>query len=256
MRIQGFIVSLLLLSGLPVSAQMKLVPKEKLQSVASPRLSRDSASLKFDTRHIVAPKMSEDDAPAVFTYRLSNVGESPLEIKALRTTCSCVAATSGKHRLDPGDNTVITVRYAPKGHPGRFERRIFVYTDDGTDPSAVLKLSVDVEAGSDLSGEWPVQMGQIRLRRDNVRFKDGSKAVEKIRFINLGEKPLALDCERMFLPGCLGFETRPASVPPGGEGEIVIAFDPAGGQQRPEMKIILKGLGLPPTRSTVKVNVE
>lgn len=237
-------------------AQIKIVPRETLDAVASPRLSCDSAALGFDVRHIAAPQMNEDDAPQTFNFRLTNLGEDVLEIRGIRTTCSCVTARAGKTALEQGESTEIAVRYDPKGHPGKFERRIFVYTREGNDPSAVLRLSVDVSAGADMAGEWPVQMGPVRMRRSEVTFTEGQNAIEKIRFINLSGKPLALACEEAFLPKCLSFGTRPEIVPPGQEGEMLITYRPQEGPLAKNVKVILKGLGLPPTRSSIIVRTK
>ena len=90
-----------------------------------------------------------------------------------------------------------------------FERKIFVYTQEGNNPAATLKLSVDVSNGSDSSTMWPIQMGGIRLRNTEVTFTLGRKAVENISFINLTGKTLKLECEEMFLPDCLTFSSSP-----------------------------------------------
>ena len=42
-----------------VHAQIKVLPREKLEAVANPRLSPDSASLQFDVRKIIAEPMNE-----------------------------------------------------------------------------------------------------------------------------------------------------------------------------------------------------
>ena len=172
MRISRIIFSFVLaLCFLPeAGAQLKLVSKEKLKSVNSPQLSRDSASVSFETRHIVAERMTEDDAPKTFTYEFTNVGRSKLEIKRLVSTCSCAQAICTKKVVAPGEKASVMVTYNPKGHPGRFERKIFVYTQEGDAPAAVLKLSVDVENSMDISGQYPVPMGKIRLKRRAVRF--------------------------------------------------------------------------------------
>ncbi len=223
--------------------------------MSDPRHSADSAYMAFDTRHIVAEPMNEDDAPRTFVYRFTNVGTKTLQMKRLVSSCSCAAAVCTIKEVAPGASAEISVRYNPAGHPGRFERKVFVYTQDGNDPSAVLKLSVDVSAGADLSGEWPVQMGSVRLRRSEVTFKAGEKAVETLRFINAGDRSVALDVDRDFLPACLSVSFDQDPVEPGEEGLIRIAFDPAMSGARETMKVILKGLDLPPSRSTITVTV-
>ena len=248
-------VSIILLAGTPAFSQLRILPREKIESVANPRLSRDSAALTFDTRHIVAEPMNEDDAPKTFVYRFTNAGKEPLVIKRLVSSCSCAAAVAVKTEIGPGESSQIRVTYNPKGHPGRFERKIFVYTEGEDDPAAILRLSVDVSNGTDMSREWPVQMGPIRLRRQEVTFAEGVKAVEKMRFVNLSGKPLTLSCEEAFLPECLSFKTDPAIVADGEEGQIVISYDPSASGSRKTMKVILKGLGLPPSKATITVTL-
>ena len=245
-----------LLLGVSVcaKAQMKILPREKIDNVANPRLSLDSAAFRFDTRHIVAEPMTEDDAPSTYIFKFENAGDRTLNIDRLVSTCSCASASIDKKEVKPGERAEITVRYNPKGHPGRFERRIFVYASGVNDPAAVLKLTVNVENGKDLSGVWPVQMGPIRLRRSSVEFVRGRKAVEKLRFINLSGKPLKLQCEETFLPECLDFAAD--MVEDGQEGEIVISYYPSKPGAREQMKVILKGLGLPPTKATITVNIK
>ena len=239
------------LAAVSASAQMRIIPREKVEAVSNPRLSADSASLVFETRHIVAEKMTEDEAPKTFIYRFENVGDKDVEIVRLVSTCSCAAATCSAKSVAPGASAEISVKYYPKGHPGRFERRVFVYTQDGNDPAAVLRLSVDVASGSDRSTEWPVQMGGIRLRRGEVTFTQGKKAVETISFINLTGKNLKLECETMFLPECFGFSATP--VDNGAEGAITITYDPDKPGVRDNVKLILKGLGLPPSQSSITI---
>ena len=244
---------ILVISSQAVFAQLRMVSKEKLASVSDPRLSTDSAAMRFETRHIVADPMTEEDEPHTYVYRFMNVGTETLAITRLVSTCSCLTATASSFSVASGDSAEIIVRYDPKGHPGKFERKIFVYTREGDDPSAVLKLSAEVSTGTDKSREWPVQMGKIRMRRSEVTFVKGQKAVEKMRFINLGPAPVELECETMFLPQPLSFRTDPKIVPSGGEGEIVISYDPSKGRLEDAVKIILKGLGLPPSQSSIKV---
>ena len=239
---------------LAASAQMKMVSKEKLESVSNPALSWDSAAFSFDARHIKAEPMNEDDTPVVFRYRFRNVSDKTLKIGRIASTCSCASASCPVSEVAPGESSEILVRYDPKGHPGRFERRIFVYTDNGSDPAAVLKLSVEVSTGNDLSADWPFQKGGIRLRRGSVEFVEGVKAVEKIRFINLTGKDLRLQCEESFLPPCLSFRSVPEMVKDGQTGEMVISYDPTK-QSRSSMKIMLKGLGVPPSQSAIEVKM-
>ena len=236
------------------SAQMRIISREKVDAVSNPRLSADSASVAFDVRHIIADQMTEDDAPKTFIYNFKNIGVKALNIHRLVSTCSCASATCTVSSLAPGESAQINVRYNPKGHPGKFERRVFLYTQEGNNPAAILRLSVDVTSGQDHSIQWPVQMGGIRLRVADISFTQGQKAVETINFLNLTGKPLKLECEEMFLPQCISFSSEP--VADGAEGVMTVTYDPTKPGARDNMKLILKGLGLPPSKSTINIRIK
>lgn len=237
------------------SAQLRMISKEKLSRVSRPVLSKDSSAFAFEISHIHAAPMNEEDDPVTFRFPFRNVADHDLCIDRLVTSCSCVTAVCPVSKVSPGEASEITVTYHPKGHPGRFERRIYLYSGDDS-PAAVLRLSVSVDAGKDISMIWPVQMGPIHLRHARISFRRGNKAVESIHFINVGGRALELECERAFLPGCLSFHTEPSVVADGAEGEIVMSYDPSAGKCPDEVKVILKGLGLPPSASSFVVTFD
>ena len=249
------LITLMLCFGLNAGAQIMIVPREKLEAVHNPRLSDYAGFLDFNLTIINAPTMNEDDGIKTFTYPFTYVGKDTLDIKKIVSTCSCAAATCRDMELVPGKSSEIVVRYNPKGHPGRFERKVFVYLGEDSSPAAVLRLSVNVESGSDMSGLYPVSMGDIRLRRTEVNVCRGVKAVENCVFVNVSDRPLRLECERMLLPKCLDFKTEPEVVAPGAEGEILITYDPSRGGEKARMPVIIKGLGVPPSQSAITVNL-
>ena len=256
MRLIGIILAMVLAFGFvpEAGAQLKLVSKEKLKSVNSPQLSKDSASLDFVTRHIVAEKMTEDSAPVTFTYEFRNAGRRQLEIKRLISNCSCVQAICTRKSVGPGERAEIRVTYNPKGHPGRFERKVFIYTMDGEAPAAVLKLSVDVENSLDIAGQYPVSMGKIRLKTAAVRFKEGTDDVVKVKFVNVGGRVLRFDCDRAFLPECIRFYAPPTR--PLEEAEMVVRYDSTKPGAKEKMTIFLNDLGVPPSQSSLTVYLD
>ena len=237
-----------------LQAQMRIIPQERLEAVSNPRHSADSADLSFAQKHIVAEPMNEDDAPKTFVYRFTNVGKETITIRRMNTSCSCASAVCPRADVRPGEEAEILVTYNPKGHPGKFERKVFVYTQEGNAPAAVLKLSVDVASGADHSTEWPIQMGGIRLRRSEVSFVQGRKAVETVSFINLSGKTLKLECEEMLLPESITFEAEP--VEHMAEGTMRISYDPSKPETRETAKLILKGLGVPPSKSSITIRIK
>lgn len=248
----------ILLGVSAASAQIRIISREKLDSVSNPPLAANAAYLDFVKRHIKAEPLSEDDAPRQYSFPFRNVSDKEVTISRIVSSCSCAQARSENTVVAPGEESSVIVTYNPKGHPGRFERRIFVYTDDNAQPSAILRLSVDVSgSSSDPSGEYPVDMGKIRLRTREVKMAHSQKSVARLVFLNVSGKPLTLECERMMLPDCIGFRAEPQTVGDGEQGEIVLTYDPEKSRNaRREYPVMLKGLGLPPSQSSIKVIIE
>lgn len=251
-----FLSGFLGLSVLAAQAQIRIVPREKLEAVASPRLSKDSSSLGFNTRSVIAGRMKEDDAPRIFRFEMTNTGADVIDVHRIQTTCSCVSANVARKTLRPGEKTSVAVRYDPKGHLGRFEHKVFVYTQQGDEPAAVLRLIVDVESSSDISRLYQVRMGAIALRSRDISFRKGTRGVEVLKFVNLSDRSLKLECEEMFLPESISFETRPQVTDAGQEGEIVVSYDPSKGDTKELIPLILKNLGVPPSGSTINIRIE
>ena len=251
---RAWYIILLLFLGVTAQAQMVIVPREKLDAVNNPALSAQSASLVFETTLISPEPFSEEAGVKIFSYRFENRGRDTVCIKRIVTTCTCATATCADKAILPGQASEIVVRYDPKGHPGRFERKVFVYADEDA-PVAVLRLAVEVERGADKSGLYPIGMGNIRVRRNKIELHKGIRAVESCAFINVSGKPLKLECENAFLPECLTFRTEPQVVQPGKEGRILIGYDPSKGGERGNMVVMIKGLGVPPTQASIMVEL-
>lgn len=251
----GLILILLaLFGGSVLQAQIKVLPKEKLDSVANPPLAPDADLLKFDRLRIDAGEIDEDAGHVIYTYRFVNTGNAPVRISRLVSTCSCAVATVSDRIVAPGKEGEISLRYDPEGHPGRFERRVFVYTDSNVQPSAVLRLAVRVISGKGMANGFPVQMGSIRTQLDMVSFKKGKADAARVRFINLSGRSLRLECERMMLAGCLDFAVEPNIIEAGQEGVMTISYDPKGSHPASgKAMVMLKGLGVPPSQSSIKV---
>jgi hypothetical protein len=96
----------------------------------------------FDKVLIDGVKMSQEDAPRTFEYSFENRGSSALVISRLVSTCSCAVATYDKRVVKPGERGVIRLTYNAKGRVGTNLQRVFVYTGDNTQPTAILRLEV------------------------------------------------------------------------------------------------------------------
>ena len=121
-------------------AQIKIMPKERIDSIANPPLAPNAGNVIFEQDMIIAEFASGDTASRTFEYGFINKGVCPLLISRLVSTCSCAKAEYDKRVIKPGERGVVRLTYSPEGRLGKNLRRVFVYTDENTQPSAILRL--------------------------------------------------------------------------------------------------------------------
>lgn len=224
------------------------------QSFIDRMFASDSVILDFPSRHIAADVMTENDLPVTYRFEFTNRSFRKVKVERVVSTCSCIYAYCDKEVVRPGEKALITARFNPKGQAGKSEKNIYVYTGKGNDPAAVLKLSTYVENVMDVSGQFPISMGGISLKRNIVRFRKGEASTVSIPFVNVSGRSLKFDCDRALLPACLGFYAEP--LRPLKEGVIRISYDPSKGEGKDEMIVLLQGLGLAPSKASIKVILE
>jgi hypothetical protein len=85
--------------------------------------------------------------PVSKVFRVRNVGQGPLQITGVSTSCGCTTAETASSRLAPGQATDLTVTYDPLAHDGalgEFLRVVYVRSDDPEMPEASLTIRVAV----------------------------------------------------------------------------------------------------------------
>ena len=177
----------------------------------------------------------------------------------MQTTCGCAAATYGRQPVRAGGEGTVTVTYHPKGHPGSFDRRIFVYTQlSDKMPTAILHLTGTVIASERTDGDYPYAMGALRLKQQSVRLAPERLQNERIECLNTGGKAMRPRCDEHLLPPGITFRCEPATLAPGAKGDLVIGFDPAQATRRPpvQLPLILEGPDVPPSGRTLQIRFE
>lgn len=247
--------SLFAASSARLSAQIKILPRQELDG---PVFSADSSSLAFERVRVEVKGLSEDSAPVGFDFPLSNCSEHNLKITRLGSSCGCVTARISKHELAPGEEAVISAIYNPKGHPGKFLRRIFVYTEASDElPAAVLYMDADVAWKEDRSTEFPFNLGNLRLRRTAVSFDLGKADKVQLRCYNAGTASISLESEQPFLGPAIFAAMTPSVLGPSQEGEIAIEYRPEAASDSQSMHLLMfKGTGARPSESSIKIEIK
>ncbi len=260
--VKGLMLSVLLCAAsLALSAQTVEEQRRALiDSLNNPSLAEGAGQMLFESKEQEVGEIREDDGKADFTFRWRNVGDKPLTVTLIRTTCSCAAPSYDRKAVSPGQEAVIHITYDPEGRTGRFERRIFVYTDlSATKPTAVLLLTGRVIPSLLPTSDYPVAMGSLLLRRSSLLFYGDRRQEERIECLNGGREPLMLRADGRMLPDYLSVFFEPEIVEPGKITDMVIRFRPEllGNRSLPsKIPVFVEGLQLPPGKRTVDVIFE
>lgn len=234
-----------------------------IDSIANPPLD-ENKSLKFEKNEIREEILSEDDPPKTYKFSFRNIGDKPLVITQVNTSCGCAVAAFDQAAVLPGKEGKINITYNPKDHPGRFTRRIYVYTDHSDKrPSARLTISGEVTPTANKWRDYPVVMGNLRAKRNFMLFAEVTRETsqtERIECANSGSSPLRLNVIQEMTPSWLSFRTEPEVIAPGEIADLVVEVNgkllPPGKPERIEYSLLLDGINIRPSQRSLRIIVE
>lgn len=243
----------------PLCGQIRIVPRAKLDSLAHPATADGAQAMRFERTQIDAGHIGEDDTPPSYTFKWHNEGTAPLIITRVQTTCGCAAATYGRPPVRTGGEGTVTVTYHPKGHPGSFDRRIFVYTQlSDKMPTAILHLTGHGHSLGTHGRRLPLCNGDAAAQTAVRAVRPGRVAERAHRMPEHGGKAMRPRCDDHLLPRGITLRCEPATLAPGAKGDLVIGFDPAQATHRPpaQLPLILEGPDVPPSGRTLQIRFE
>lgn len=141
----------------------------------------EGPAIRFDYREIdfgKMPQMVKRDT--VFTF--TNLGDEPLHILDVRTSCGCTAALASEPIIQPGKKGTVDVTFDSKQFRGKVHKSVTVYSNDPGEPKASLKITADVEA--------TINYSPTSFRLGTV--KKGEKVTESVRIAAKKDKGLTV----------------------------------------------------------------
>lgn len=169
---------------------------------------------------------SEDQGVTMRTFHGINVGDEPLKILKVMTSCGCTTASSDDKVIMPGDTVDITVGYDPAGRIGRFKKRVSVFANTVPDRYNLTISGVVIGSQGTVSRQFPIEFGALRLRRQAMNLSDIYKGQLKSTFIETyNASPDTLFSKTVSLLPYLKVKMEPALLPPGQQGAFVIFYD-------------------------------
>ena len=265
MRIESVIRHLLfplgaatvLLTAAPVQGQIRTVSRALLDSLANPGLAPGSKAMAFERTRIDTGEIDEDGGPKSYTFQWRNTGDEPLVITHVKSTCGCAVATYDRQPVNPGQDGNVVVTYHPKGHPGHFLRKIFLFTQLAANaPTAILELSGQVIPSTRPTYAYPYAKGSLLFKQQEIHFDGTELRTERIECLNAGDATLRVKVDKQLLPPCIEAEFLPEELKAGELGELTVRFEPSAGRAPQRVPLILQGLGLSPGQSSITIRIQ
>lgn len=244
-----------------VQAQMqKPLSREEIDSIVNPRTD-GQCTLLFEKEEVRLDPLSEDDDPVTVDFPFINRSSEPVVITRVVTTCGCTTAEYDRQPVSAGGSGHVRITFDPDDQPGRLLRKAFVYTNRSrTVPAARLVLTGTVRPTSDVWRDYPYAVGALRLRQPAVVFRNvgrGIRSAESIVCANSGTVPLHPETGE--LPRFLQFTSRPETIAPGEEADLVFRFDgnalPADVPDTIRIPVNLCGVGTLQSKQVIQITV-
>lgn len=149
------------------------------------------------------------------TFEAINTSDAPIVVVNARANCGCTTPKYPLEAIAPGDTLKVSVAYDASGRPGRFEKRIYVNTSDGTSSTLRVRGTV-IGAQNSLEGRYPVKATAARLSTTVLPFGEvlkGKIGAADIRGYNTTGDTIYPGVENV--PSYIDIRIRPQAVPPG-----------------------------------------
>ena len=162
---------------------------------------------------------------AVFEFR--NKGSRRLKINAVKPDCYCVTVDYPKGEIGGGDKFEIRMTY--DAHQlGHFNQQAAIISNGTKKPLYLMMKGIVLEHYVDLSGNYPVAMGDLRLDKTDLEFDDvnrGDQPVQELHLYNHGSQDYQPNL--LHLPPYLTALMQPEKLQPGEEGVMTVRLNSA-----------------------------
>ena len=261
MRLARAIFTLLVATAVTTSAfaQIRIIPREKRDSVANPPALQIEDMTFPQGRNIDFGSIAEDGGAQRKSVMWSNKAKEPITITRIATSCGCVKCDYERASIEEGKSSEIVITYHPEGHPGTMRHRIFICTDRSTQtPTAILDIKGNVIASANRHGDYHYSIGELLLRQREIRLESTTSGKQSLRIacMNGGKVAITPRMDQLLSSQSLSLRCEPQVLQPNAEGDIVISYDPAANPRQEPLRLFIENGKLPPRDREIKIRTE
>jgi hypothetical protein len=212
MKTRGFLIGLLVL----------LLISNKIFS------QTNDARPVFETDIHDFGKIAEENGKAEFKFIFSNLGNAPLVISTVNSSCGCTAPAWSKEPVPPGGKGFITAVYDPTGVNGTFNKTLTVTFTDLSPITLTIKGEVTPKSKG-IEDEYRYVIGPIRMNSNNIHFQDiysDETKSQTIDIINTSQESVKITFnEKRVSPPYIQIVCHPETLQPGEKGVISFTYN-------------------------------
>ena len=161
--------------------------------------------------------ISVNDGPQTCTFTVKNIGQEPIAIYEVVTSCGCTDASWTREPLQPGKTGTISATYKNEDGPVPFDKTLTVYIA-GVSKPVILRLRGTVHEKKKSVAELygAEKIGTMGLKSLNYKVQNilqGESSSDEAKIANLGTKPMKVTFTDVSKD--LTIEVVPATVPAG-----------------------------------------
>lgn len=193
---------------------------------AAPRLS--VAEPEYDFGQIFQGESTQHE------FHFTNVGDEPLLVTKVRSSCGCTAALASSSRLQPGESGEIQATFDSTRFRGPVTKTIYLYTNDLSQPVAQLFIKGTVRE--------MIKVVPKQLNLGAVPVEQQTRA--EVTLTNQGDRTLNLGKPETTAPELLA-SLEKNQLAGGEQTEVIIYYTPKPGQVRFSGYVTIAVDGLP-----------
>jgi len=186
-----------------------------------------SAKIEFDEETFDFGQVEETGGPVEHKFLFKNSGDAPLIIQDVKASCGCTTPSWTKEPVLPGKEGFLMARYDPRNRPGAFTKSLTVTSNATPNVARVFIKGIVHPKPKTTEGEYPVEMGSMRMRYRSMHMGDVSTkdaVTKKFDIFNDGDAPITF-LDKMDVPQYIKVSFEPQTLQPNTAGKMVITYD-------------------------------
>lgn len=194
--------------------------------------AKKGALVSFEHTKFDFGPINENVKFATHRFNYTNVGDAPLIINNVQTSCGCTTPEWTHDTLMPGESGFVNARYETTNRIGKFQKSVTVYTNSTENAIIFLDISGDVyREGVDLESNTQFQYnyGKITFSKPSISFSPLlDNAVDTQTIVITNETPQTVDfyaLDPKILPSYLQVLSWPTTLEPDEHFKIKVQID-------------------------------